>query len=184
DAEDEHFGEKACNPLRREVDDANHLAADQVLRRVEVGDLRAGALDPEGAKVDPEPVGRAAGLGKALRPHDGACPDIQRGKGVPRGVGFQRLVLSHDDATLAAGAEQGPARRFHPERAWLPPVGLLAIKRETCRSSPKRPVGRYINTAIRSTPMRTTRSDAARVAIALGRKSVTNSVIDQMAHTR
>ena len=65
EARDQHFGLERADALRRKVDDADHLAADQLVLAVQRDDLRARLADADlRAEVDPQLPGRLARLGK------------------------------------------------------------------------------------------------------------------------
>ena len=61
-AEYEHFGDEWPDLLRREIDDADHAAPDELARGVALRDLCARSLDAEGTEIHPQLEGRAAGL--------------------------------------------------------------------------------------------------------------------------
>src|ERR1700728_4885562 len=76
DAEDEYFGSEAGYAAGREVDHGHDQPADQVLRPVEGGELRARRAGAKLAEVDKELVGRVAGLGELLGAQHEADPDV------------------------------------------------------------------------------------------------------------
>jgi hypothetical protein len=76
-SQDEDFAFHSGNPLRFKVHHRNHLAADQLLRRVVHRELRTRGLDAQvGAEVDGEDVGGLAGLGVWHRGEDPADANV------------------------------------------------------------------------------------------------------------
>ena len=77
EAEGQHLGAERADLAGREVDDGEHLPADERRRVVVHGDLRRGpALAELGAEVDPELQRRLARLGERLGAGDAADADV------------------------------------------------------------------------------------------------------------
>ena len=71
-AEHENFGTHWSNLSRRKIHHGDDKPADQLLRLIVNGQLRAGASPADGTKVDQQLVGGFAGLGKRQRLDDAA----------------------------------------------------------------------------------------------------------------
>lgn len=73
EAEGEYFREKRPDLFGRKVDDCGDLAAEELLGRVQVDDLRGAFLNADlGAEIDRQLISRLARLGERVDPLDGA----------------------------------------------------------------------------------------------------------------
>ena len=77
EAGNQDFGYPGADLFGGEAADADYLTSDEGFRGVEVGDLRTGAAHIAPSKVDPELVGRLAGLGKRLSAQNRADADVE-----------------------------------------------------------------------------------------------------------
>src|SRR5262245_1810869 len=75
-AQHEDFGDEGTDLLGSEVHDRHDPATDELLGLVVARDLGAGTLDSQRPEVDPQTVGRAAGLGKLAGLGDDAHANV------------------------------------------------------------------------------------------------------------
>jgi len=133
-AQHEHFGLEARYPARGEVHHGHNLPARELLRAVELGDLRAGLAHAEFSEVDPQLVGRIAGLGEGLRAQHGAHADVHL-KEILGGDAFERFGRFHFSLHLAwmtgcfgHGTQlPGGQARTAPPGGFLPLAQPLAV---------------------------------------------------------